>query len=71
VHLQEFGDNSGTGNFDEHDVVETNAVERVKQGKTTLNLVCFDHALKDVANGQGLSLASEVVCNRENSTQVV
>jgi hypothetical protein len=71
VHLQEFRDNSGTGNFDEHDVVETNTVERVKQGKTTLNLVCLDHALEDVANSQRLSLASKVVRNRENSTQVV
>lgn len=71
MRLQELGDDCGTRNLDEDDVVETNAVERVEQGKATLNLVRFDHAFEDVANGKRLTLASEVVGNGKNSSQVI
>lgn len=71
ARLQELGDDCGTSNLDEDDVVETNAVERVEQGKTTLNLVRFYHALEDVVNCERLSLTSEVISNGENSTQVI
>jgi hypothetical protein len=71
MHLQKLGDDCGTRNLDEDDMVETNAVERVEQSKTTLNFVRFDHAFEDVANGQRLSLASQVVRNGKNSAQVI
>ena len=69
--LQQLGDNGGAGNFDEHDVVETNAVERVQECKPALDLVCFDHALEHVTNGQRLTLAREMVSDRENGAQIV
>ena len=71
MRLQELGDDCGTRHLDEDDVVETDTVERVEQGKTALNLVGLDHALKDVVNGQRLSLASEMVGNGQDGTQVI
>jgi len=43
MHLQKLGDDCGTRNLDEDDMVETNTVEQVEQSKTTLNFVRFDN----------------------------
>lgn len=52
-------------------MVQADAVERVQKGETTLNLVCLDHALQDVAHGQRLALTGKMVCDRQDSPQVV
>lgn len=69
--LQQLRHDGSAGYFDEHDVVETDAVERVQEGKATLNLVCLDHALKNVTDRQRLTLPREMVCNCEDCTKVV
>lgn len=69
--LQHLGDHSGTSNFDKYDVVKANPVEGVEEGKPSLNLVRFDHALENVTDGEGLSLTGKVVGYCQNGTQVI
>lgn len=52
-------------------MVETDTVERVQEGKATLNLVRLDHALEDVVDCQRLTLPREMVGNRKNGAEVV
>jgi hypothetical protein len=52
-------------------VVEADAVERVEKGKTTLDLVRFDHALEDVFDGDMLALACKVVGDGKNGPEIV
>ena len=40
--------NGGRGDLDKHDVVQADAVERVLERKTALNLMRLDHGLHDV-----------------------
>lgn len=68
---QQLRHDGSAGYFDEYDMVETDAVERVQKGKATLNLVRLDHALEDVTDRQRLTLPREMVCNCEDSTKVV
>jgi len=52
-------------------VVEANAVERVKKGKTTLDLVRFDHALEYIFDNDMLALACKVVGDGKNGPEIV
>jgi hypothetical protein len=64
--------NDGCGsNFDENDVVETNAVEGIQEGKPPLNFMGFDHSLKDIMDSKRLALASKVVRDSQDSAKVV
>jgi len=71
VETQELGDNGGTGDLDEDDVIEANAVKGVKKGKASLDFVSLDHARKDIVDSELLTLACEMIGNGEDSTQVV
>lgn len=66
-YVQEFGHNCGTRNLDEHYVIQADAVERVQESKLSLDLVCLDHTLKNIADGKRLSLACEMICNGKDS----
>jgi hypothetical protein len=52
-------------------MVEADAIERVEQRETTLDLVRFDHALEDVLDGDALALACQVVRDGEDRTEIV
>ena len=52
-------------------MVEADTVERVEQGKLALDLMRLDHGLEDVAHGQRLALAREVVGDGEDRAEVV
>lgn len=71
VETQELGDNSGTGDLDEDDVIETDTVEGVEEGKTSLDFVSLDHTRKDVMDGELLTLTGEMIGDGEDGTQVV
>ena len=69
--LQQLRHDGRAGYLDEYDVVETDTVERVQEGETTLNLVRLDHALQDVTDRQWLALPREMVCDSEDGAKVV
>jgi len=71
VETQELRDNGSTSDLDEDDVIETDTVEGVEKGKTSLDLVSLNHARKDVMDGEFLTLASEMIGDGEDGTQVV
>lgn len=71
VETQELGDNCGTGNLDEDDVIETDAVEGVEEGEAPLDLVSLDHAREDIMHGELLTLTSEMIGDGEDGTQVI
>lgn len=71
VDLQHLADNSGAGNFHEHNVIETDSVEAVQEGQASLNLVGLDHSLKDILDSELLTLASQVVRDSKDGSQVV
>lgn len=71
VKTQELGDDGGGGDLNEDDVIETNSVEGVEQGKSTLDFVCLDHGLQDVTDSQRLALTSKVISDSENGSEVV
>lgn len=50
------GDNGSRGDLNENNVVETDSVERVLDGETSLNLVGLDHALEDILDLEDLAL---------------
>lgn len=52
-------------------MVESDAIERVQEGKATLDLVRLDHTLKDFVDGQGLTLARKMVGHSKDGTKVV
>ena len=52
-------------------MVQTNAIERVEECEAALNLVSFNHSLKDLADCDRFSFPSEVVGDRQDGTQVV
>lgn len=68
---QHLADDSGTGDLDKNDVVQTNAVEGVEKGQAALNFVGFDHRLEHVADGERLALSRKVVGDCKDSTKVV
>jgi hypothetical protein len=71
LYVQKFRHDRGGRNLDEDNVVEADAVERVEQRKTTLDLVCFDHSLENVFDGDMLTLTCEVVGDSENGSEIV
>ena len=52
-------------------MIETDTVEGVQKCEATLNLVCLNHSLKDIVDGQRLTLPGEVVGDGENGAKVV
>ena len=70
-HSHHLRHHRSASNLDEHDVVETNAVERVQQGETALDLVGLDHGLENVAHRDRLALAGEMISDGENGAKVV
>ena len=52
-------------------MIETDAVEGVEKGETSLDLVSLDHAREDVMYGELLALTGEMISDGENGTQVV
>ena len=68
---QELGNHSGTGDLDEHDVIEADTVERVEESEPALDLVCLDHGDEDVGDGELLTSAGEMVGHGEDSAQVI
>lgn len=76
VQSQQLGNDSGSGNLDENDVIEAYAVEGVFEGETALDLVCLDHGLQDVLDlgcweTLGLVGTSEPVCHGEDPAEIV
>lgn len=71
VEAEELRDDSGGSNLDKNDVVETDTVERVQEGKAALNFVSLDHGFENVADTQRLALASKVVSDGQDGTKVV
>lgn len=71
VKAKELGHNGGGGDLDEDDVIKTNSVEGVEQGKSSLDLVSLYHGLEDITDGQGLSLTSQMVRNGQDGTEIV
>lgn len=49
-------------------MVKANPVEGVEEGKPSLDLVRFDHALQNVADSKGLSLTRKMVGYSQNGT---
>lgn len=77
---EHLGDNGGRGDLHEHNVVETDLVEGVEEGEAALDLVCLDHSLKDLLDGDDLAVsevtagavgAGDPVGDGENGAQVV
>jgi len=57
-------------------MIKANAIEAVLQGKDTLDLVCLNHSDQHIANRKSLvslanALPAQVVCDRENTAQIV
>jgi hypothetical protein len=74
------GDNGSSGNLDQDDVVQADLVEGVLESQNTLDLVCLDHGLENVADLQDLAVpnvtagavgAGDPVGDGENTTEVV
>lgn len=76
---EHLGDDGGSGNLDQDNMVEADSVKGVLEGKTSLNLVCLDHSLEDVLDLRdfnsggwiGLCSTSQPVCNSEDTAKVV
>lgn len=77
---EELGDDSGGGDLDEDNVVETDLVVGVKESQAALDLVGLDHGLENLLDGDDLAVAEvssstvgtgDPVSDSENGTQVV
>ena len=71
VQTKKFGHNCSRSNLNENDVIKTDSVEGVKEGKSSLNFVGLDHRLENIANSKGLSLTSKMVRNGEDGTKII
>ena len=71
IEAQKLRDNCGTGDLDEDDVIETDAVEGVEEGEASLNLMSLNHTREDVMYGELLTLTGEMISDGEDGTQVV
>lgn len=80
VQTEHLGDDSGGGDLDVDDVVQTDLVEAVLQSQATLDFVCLDHALEHVVDGELLAIAHLYavlvrpvcpICHSEDGSQVV
>lgn len=52
---EHLGDDCGAGDLDKDDVVKANLVVRVQESQAALNLVCLDHGLEDITDGELLA----------------
>ena len=52
AQTKHFADYGGGGDFDENNVIKTDAVERVFESEAALNFVSHDHASQDVFDSQ-------------------
>ena len=68
---EHFRDDGGRREFDEDDVVQADAVERVLEGHAALDLVRLDHGAEDVLDDELLARAREVVSDGEDRAEVV
>lgn len=77
---EHLGDDGGGGDLDEDDVVETDLVVGVQECQATLDLMCLDHGLEDILDGQDLAVTDVAACaigagdpvgDGENGTQVI
>lgn len=66
-----FRNDGGGSEFDEDDVVESDSVERVLEGHTSLNLVSLDHGFEDVLHRERFSSSGKVIGNGQDSSEVV
>jgi hypothetical protein len=71
AYVQELGDDNSRGYLHENNVVEVDRIERVESCEATLNPLCFDYAIKDVLDSDGLALACQVVHDSEDGTEFV
>ena len=71
AYIQQLGDDGGWGHLYENNMVKANMIEWVEQCEATLDLVCFDHALENVLDGDALALACQVVRDGEDGTEIV
>ena len=69
--VQELGHDGSRCDLDEDNVVEADAIERVEQCETALDLMRFDHALEDILDRDGLALARQVVRDGEDGPEIV
>jgi hypothetical protein len=70
-HVQHFANNRSACYFYKYDMIQPNTIEAVEKSETALNLMGFDHTLQQVLDGKFLSLPRKIICNSENSTQIV
>ena len=52
-------------------MIETDSVEGIEQGKLTLNLVSLYHSFEDLADGEWLPIAGQMVCDGKNGSEIV
>lgn len=80
VEAEHLGDDGGTGNLDEDNVIKTDLVVGVEEGQASLDLVGLDHGLEDILDGEDLAAgevtaslvgAVDPVSDGEDSTKVV
>jgi hypothetical protein len=71
VQAEHFGHDGGGGDLDKNDVIETDTIEGVEEGKGTLDFMGFDHAFQDIFDSKGLTLAGQMVGDGEDGTQVI
>jgi hypothetical protein len=69
---EHLGHDGRASDLDEHDVIETDAVERVEERERALDFVRLDHRGQDIAHGElALARAVHVVRDGEDGTQVI
>jgi hypothetical protein len=61
VSAEQGGSHSRRGDPDQKNVVESNAIEAVFKSEDSLDLVCFDHGVKNVANGKRFLFGSRQI----------
>ncbi len=71
VEAEHLGDDSRGRDFDEHDVIQANSVERVEERETSLDFVGHDHSLKEILHGESLSLTREMISNSQDGSKVI
>jgi hypothetical protein len=70
-YVQELRNDGGRCHLDEHDVVESDSVERVEKRKTTLDLMRLDHGRQDIVHGERFAFAREVIRYGKDRAQIV
>ena len=70
-YAQKLGHDRGARDFHEDNVIQSDAVKGVQEGKLALDFMRLDHALKDIAHREGLSLTGEVIRHGKDRAQIV